>query len=87
MISLLALIKTYIVGTQKNRLTEKILLSTHTIGFEGWTNILEHEKRSLSRALHYELYHMKTYLWGFVTSIDSDQSAQSALGLSCSQAF
>ena len=35
MISLLALIKTYVVGTQKNRLIETILLSTHNIGFGG----------------------------------------------------
>ena len=46
-----SLIKTYVVGTQKNFLTEMILLSTHTIGFGGQIRILEHEKRSLSSAL------------------------------------
>ena len=51
MISLLALIKTYGVGTQKNRLTETILLSTHNIGFGSQISNLGHEKRSLSRDL------------------------------------
>ena len=51
MISLLALIKTYAVGTQQNRLSETILLSTHNIGFKGQIRILEHENRSLCRAL------------------------------------
>ena len=40
------------MGTQKNRLTETILLSTHNIGFGCRIKILEHEKRSLSGALH-----------------------------------
>ena len=53
MISLLALIEIDVVGTQKNRLTETILLSTHNIGFGGQIRILEHEKRSLSRAVDY----------------------------------
>ena len=39
------------VGTQKNRLNETILLSTHNIGFECQMRILEHEKLPLSRAL------------------------------------
>ena len=34
----------YDVGTQKNRLTEMILLSTHNIGFKGQITILEHAK-------------------------------------------
>ena len=54
MISLLALIITYVVGTQKNRLTETILLSTHNIGFGSQIRILEHDKYPLSRALHEE---------------------------------
>ena len=51
MISLLALIKTYGVGTQKNRLTETILWSTYNIGFGGQIRILEHEKRSFNLEL------------------------------------
>ena len=47
MISILALIKTYVVGTQKNRLTETILLSTHNIGFGDQISMLEREKRIL----------------------------------------
>ena len=43
--------KSYVVGTQKNRLTETILLSTHNIGFECQIRILEHEKCPISRAL------------------------------------
>ena len=37
-------IKPYVVCTQKNRLTETLLLSTHDIGFECRIGILEHEK-------------------------------------------
>ena len=33
------------MGTQKNRLGETILLSTHNIGFGGQIRILEHAKR------------------------------------------
>ena len=51
MIFIFAFIKTYVMDTQKNRLTETILLSTHNIGFGGQMRILEHEKRSLSTAL------------------------------------
>ena len=51
MIYLLALIKTYVVGTQKNRLM--ILLCTHNIGFGGQIRILELEKHYLPRALGY----------------------------------
>ena len=51
MISILALIKTFVVGTQKNRLTETIILSTHNIGFGGQIRSLKHTKRSLSRDL------------------------------------
>ena len=53
MTPLLAIIKTYVVCTQNDRLTEMILLSTHNIGFGGQIRILEHEKHSLykSRAL------------------------------------
>ena len=43
--------KPYDVGTQKNRLTEMIPLSTHNIGLEGQRRILEHAKLPLSRAL------------------------------------
>ena len=43
MISYLALIQTYVVGTPKNRLAETILLSTHNIGFGGQISILEQE--------------------------------------------
>ena len=50
-ISHLALINTYAVGTQKNRLIETILLITHNIGFEGQIRILDHERPYLSRAL------------------------------------
>ena len=39
------------MDTQKNRITETILLSTHNIGFGGQIRILEHEKRSLFRLL------------------------------------
>ena len=45
MISLLALIKTYGVGTQKNRYFE------YNIGLEGQIRILEEAKLPLSRAL------------------------------------
>ena len=41
----------YDVGTQKNRLTETILLSTHNIELEDQIGILENTKRPLSRAL------------------------------------
>ena len=40
------------MGTQKNRLTETILLSTHNKGFKRQITILEHAKRRLSRALY-----------------------------------
>ena len=53
MTSLLALIKTYVVGTQKYRLTEMIHLSTHNIGFGDQIRIKENVKHSLSRALVY----------------------------------
>ena len=43
----------YDVGTLKNRLTETILLSTHSIEFKGEMTILEPAKRPLSRALYY----------------------------------
>ena len=52
-------------GTQKNCLTETNLLSTHNIGFEGQIRILEHAKRSLSRAL-YELCNLPPYYYRFV---------------------
>ena len=39
------------MGTQKNRLTETILLSPHNIGLEGQIRILEHSKHPFSRAL------------------------------------
>ena len=39
------------MGTQKNRLTELILLSTCNIGFGGRIRFLQHAKRPLSRAL------------------------------------
>ena len=39
------------MDSQKNRLTETILLSTHNKGLEGQIRILEHAKRPLSRAL------------------------------------
>ena len=39
------------MGTQKNRLTATILLSTYNKRFEGQTSILEHAKRPLSKAL------------------------------------
>ena len=39
------------MGTQKNRLTETIILSTHNIGLEGQIRILELAKHSLSRGL------------------------------------
>ena len=44
--------KPYDEGTQKNRLIETILLSTHNIGLEGQIRILEQAKRPLSRAPH-----------------------------------
>ena len=37
----------------ENRLIETILLSTHNIGLQGQIRILEHIKRTLSRALNY----------------------------------
>ena len=43
--------KPNVVGTQKNRFTETLLLGTHNIGLEGPKRILEHAKRSLSRSL------------------------------------
>ena len=43
--------KSYVVGTQKNRLTDTILWSTLNIGFECQIRILEHENIPLSRAL------------------------------------
>ena len=43
--------KPYVVGTYKNRLIEKILLSTYNIGLVDEIRILEQEKRSLSKAL------------------------------------
>ena len=46
-----SLSETYVVGTQKNRLIETILLSTHKIGLEDQIRILEHAKHSISRAL------------------------------------
>ena len=44
------------MATQKNRLTETILLSTYNIGFECQIRILEHEKCPLSRALQRVLF-------------------------------
>ena len=44
--------KSYVVGTQMNRLTEMISLSTHNIGFDCQIRILDHETCPLSRALH-----------------------------------
>ena len=44
------------MGTQKSRLTETIILSTHNIGFEGQIRILEHEQCPLSRALNLDIY-------------------------------
>ena len=41
----------YVVGTQKNRLTETILLSTHNIGFNGQNISLGHAKRCVSSAI------------------------------------
>ena len=43
--------KHYVVGTQKNRLTETIPLITHTIGLEGHIRIWDCEILFLSRAL------------------------------------
>ena len=43
--------KPYDVGTQKNRLSATIILSTHNIGYEGQIRILAHANRPLSRAL------------------------------------
>ena len=48
--------KPYVVHTQKNRLTETILLSTHNIGLDGQKMNSEHEKRPLSRALQEMFY-------------------------------
>ena len=39
------------MGTQKNRLIETILLSTHNIGLEGQIRIKGHAKCPLSRVL------------------------------------
>ena len=47
----LDLTNTFVVGTQRNRLTESIILSTHSIGFRGQISILEHEKRPLCKYL------------------------------------
>ena len=43
--------KPYVVGTQKNRLPETILLSTYNIGFKGHKRILVLEIFVLSRTL------------------------------------
>ena len=43
--------KPYVVGTQKNHLTQAILLSTHSIGLEGQIRIFKYAKHPLSRAL------------------------------------
>ena len=45
-------IKCYNVGTQKNHLTETILLSTHNIGLEDQLWMLKHGKLPLCRALN-----------------------------------
>ena len=49
------------MGTQNNRLTETILLSTHNIGLDGQIMILEHAKRPLSRALRSQIKELKFY--------------------------
>ena len=43
--------KPYVVGTQKNRLIEMILLSTHNIGLADKIRVLEQAKCSLSKTL------------------------------------
>ena len=53
------------MGTQKNRLTETILLSTHNIGLEGQKRVLEYAKCPLYRALvtsYNTNYYTPTYL-------------------------
>ena len=49
-------IKPYVVGTQKNCLTETILLSTNNIGFEGYSRIWGCEILFLSRALAHNVF-------------------------------
>ena len=56
--------KPYVVGTQKNRLTETILLSTHNIGFQGQIRIWGCEILFLSGALilHVHVHHYNWHL-------------------------
>ena len=44
------------MGTQTNRLTDAIILSTNNKGLKGQIRILEHAKRLLSRALDDNMY-------------------------------
>ena len=68
--------KPYVVGTQKNRLSETIRLSTYNIGLADKIRILEQANRSLSRVLHNQVLFSqfsKTNIKTFTTSVYRDQ--------------